>query len=72
MVDLFHTDERDPARVINSSYLDLGPLYGHNLDQQKKVRTFKDGELYPDAFSEIRILGQPPGEIINSAGVCKD
>jgi hypothetical protein len=36
-------------------------LYGHNEAQQAAVRTFKDGALKPDAFSEPRLLGQPPG-----------
>jgi hypothetical protein len=47
--------------VKNSSYLDLGPLYGHNKEQQDRVRTFNDGLLKKDAFSESRLLGQPPG-----------
>lgn len=45
----------------NSSYLDLSPLYGSNEVQQAAVRTFRDGLLKPDAFSEIRLLGMPPG-----------
>lgn len=44
-----------------SSYLDLAPLYGKNLDEQKLMRTFKDGLLKPDCFSSKRILGLPPG-----------
>ncbi|KAL4910014.1 hypothetical protein BDW74DRAFT_165275 [Aspergillus multicolor] len=32
--DLFCTDENDPNRVKNSSYLDLGPLYGHSRGEQ--------------------------------------
>ncbi|EAW25699.1 peroxidase/cytochrome P450 family protein [Aspergillus fischeri NRRL 181] len=59
--DLFHTDECDGTKVKNSSYLDLGPLYGHNQDQQNKVRTFTDGLLEPDTFAEKRLLTQPPG-----------
>lgn len=58
--DLFRTNDRDPNKVASSSYLDLGPLYGHNEDQQKTVRTYKDGKLKPDAFTELRLLGQPP------------
>ncbi|GME49944.1 Fatty acid oxygenase [Neofusicoccum parvum] len=27
----------------------------------ESVRTYKDGRLKPDAFSDVRILGQPPG-----------
>ncbi|KAK9319208.1 fatty acid oxygenase, partial [Lipomyces orientalis] len=59
--DLFRTSDEDPNKVNNSSYLDLGPLYGHNNEQQSLVRTFKDGLLKPDTFSEIRVLGFPPG-----------
>ncbi|RDW90314.1 peroxidase/cytochrome P450 family protein [Aspergillus mulundensis] len=59
--DLFCTDENDRTRVKNSSYLDLGPLYGHSQDEQTQVRTFTDGLLKPDTFSEKRLLSQPPG-----------
>jgi hypothetical protein len=59
--DCFHTDERDSAKVKTSSYLDLAPLYGSSEDDQKKIRTFKNGLLKPDTFSENRILGFPPG-----------
>jgi hypothetical protein len=60
-IDIFHTDEQDFTRLKSSSYLDLGPLYGHNEEQQKLVRTFKDGLLKKDTFAESRLLGQPPG-----------
>lgn len=46
---------------MTSSYLDLGPLYGNNQDEQNAVRTFKDGKLKPDCFSAKRVLGFPPG-----------
>lgn len=59
--DIFRTDDVDPNKVASSSYLDLGPLYGHNQAMQDTVRTFKDGKLKPDTFAEPRILGQPPG-----------
>ena len=59
--DIFHTDPRDPSKVKTSSYLDLAPLYGSSDEELAKVRTFKDGLLKPDAFSENRILGFPPG-----------
>jgi hypothetical protein len=44
-----------------SSYLDLSPLYGNNIQEQEAVRTMKDGMLKPDTFSEHRLLGFPPG-----------
>jgi hypothetical protein len=59
--DCFHTDERDSSKVKTSSYLDLAPLYGSSIEDQKRIRTFKDGLLKPDTFSEKRILGFPPG-----------
>ncbi|KAJ5662754.1 Psi-producing oxygenase A [Penicillium macrosclerotiorum] len=59
--DLFQTDPRDSTISLTSSYLDLGPLYGNNQDEQNAVRTFKDGKLKPDCFSAKRILGFPPG-----------
>lgn len=36
-------------------------MYGNSLEQQKGVRTFKDGLLKKDVFAESRLLGQPPG-----------
>jgi hypothetical protein len=60
-VDLFKTDPTNPTMNQTSSYLDLGPLYGTNDDDQKAVRAFKDGLLKPDTFSEYRVLGFPPG-----------
>lgn len=59
--DIFNTDLKDKTKVKCSSYLDLGPLYGHNQDEQDKVRTFEDGMLKKDTFAEWRLLGQPPG-----------
>ncbi|OJD23672.1 hypothetical protein ACJ73_04972, partial [Blastomyces percursus] len=59
--DLFRTDSGDYTRSLASSYLDLAPLYGSNQEEQNTVRSFKDGKLKPDCFSETRILGFPPG-----------
>ena len=59
--DVFHTDSRDPSKVKTSSYLDLAPLYGSSIEDQTKIRTFKDGLLKPDTFSQNRVLGFPPG-----------
>src|SRR5947209_12082040 len=60
-LDLFHTNRNNPDIVDSSSYLDLGPLYGHNKPMQDSVRTFKDGKLKPDTFAEDRLLAFPPG-----------
>ncbi|KAI1960198.1 hypothetical protein LOZ58_003917 [Ophidiomyces ophidiicola] len=58
--DLFQTDHRDPNISQTSSYLDLSTLYGDNQEDQNQIRTFKDGKLKPDSFSEPRLLALPP------------
>ena len=60
-LDLFITSSTDSNINEATSYLDLGPLYGSNEKDQNLVRTFKDGTLKPDTFSEKRVLGFPPG-----------
>ncbi|KAL1969515.1 hypothetical protein VTN77DRAFT_8953 [Rasamsonia byssochlamydoides] len=59
--DLFRTDRTDFSKSLTSSYLDLAPLYGSNQEEQNAVRTFKDGKLKADCFSDKRALGFPPG-----------
>ncbi|KAL8697104.1 MAG: hypothetical protein Q9224_002465, partial [Gallowayella concinna] len=59
--DLFQTDHRDFSNSQTSSYLDLSILYGDTEEDQNAIRTFKDGKLKPDCFSESRLLGFPPG-----------
>lgn len=59
--DIFRTDGSDFSLSQTSSYLDLAPLYGSNQEEQNSIRTFKDGKLKKDCFSERRILGLPPG-----------
>ena len=66
MLDIFRTDEEDHNKLKNSSYLDLSPLYGSSDDPKSDacvahVRTFKDGMLKPDTFSETRAYALPPG-----------
>ncbi|KUJ09947.1 linoleate diol synthase [Mollisia scopiformis] len=59
--DIFQTDSKDFNINTTSSYLDLSPLYGRNLEEQRIMRTFKDGLLEPDCFSSKRLLGLPSG-----------
>jgi cytochrome P450 len=59
--DLFRTNHDDYTISDTSSYLDLAPLYGSDQDEQNTMRTFKDGKIYPDCFSEVRLLMFPPG-----------
>ncbi|KJA20426.1 hypothetical protein HYPSUDRAFT_166972 [Hypholoma sublateritium FD-334 SS-4] len=59
---LFRTDLQNMYMNNASSYLDLSPLYGDNQAQQDKVRDRAQGRglLYPDTFSEDRLLFLPP------------
>lgn len=59
--DCFRTSHEDYSMSLTSSYLDLAPLYGSNQDEQDQIRTFKDGKIKPDSFSEKRLLAFPPG-----------
>ncbi|KAI0059711.1 linoleate diol synthase [Artomyces pyxidatus] len=58
---VFRTSHKDVSINETSSYIDLAPLYGHNADAQNKVRV-RDGRgfLFPDTFSEDRLLLLPP------------
>jgi len=59
---LFRTDPQDITINNASSYLDLSPIYGDNQAAQDKVRDKASGRglLYPDTFSEERLLFLPP------------
>ncbi|TFK61199.1 heme peroxidase [Pluteus cervinus] len=59
---LFRTDYHDINVNNTSSYLDLSPLYGYNQAAQDQVRDKESGRglLYPDTFSEERLLFLPP------------
>ena len=59
--DCFKTNGHDYNISDTSSYLDLEPLYGGDWKHQKLMRTFKDGKIKPDCFSESRLLQFPPG-----------
>ena len=58
-IDLFQSDHHDINISKTSSYLDLSTLYGDTQKDQDKIRTFRDGKLKPDCFSEKRLLGFP-------------
>lgn len=59
--DCFRTDRNNYWNSKTSSYLDLAPLYGSNKEEQELMRTHKDGKIWPDCFSEKRLLNFPPG-----------
>ncbi|KAJ6487073.1 heme peroxidase [Mycena vitilis] len=59
---LFRSDLSDWNVNATSSYLDLSPLYGINQATQDLVRNKAEGRglLYPDSFSEERLIFLPP------------
>jgi linoleate 10R-lipoxygenase len=57
--DIFQTDYKNPNVNKTSGYLDLSILYGDVQEEQNLVRTFKDGKLKPDSFSEPRLQAFP-------------
>ncbi|KAF8957351.1 heme peroxidase [Flammula alnicola] len=59
---LFRTDLANNYINKASSYLDLSPLYGDNQASLDKVRDKAQGRglLFPDTFSEDRLLFLPP------------
>jgi hypothetical protein len=62
--DVFRTNRQDANISDTSSYLDLSPLYGKNLEEMKEIRTFADGRIKPDTFAEKRLIGLPPGNCV--------
>ncbi|KAL3448255.1 heme peroxidase [Aspergillus insuetus] len=57
--DIFQTDPAHPEKNRTSSYLDLSILYGDNQAEQDQMRTFADGMIKPDSFSEPRLHALP-------------
>ncbi|KAL3493260.1 hypothetical protein BJX62DRAFT_223926 [Aspergillus germanicus] len=57
--DIFQTDPAHPEKNRTSSYLDLSILYGDNQAEQDQMRTFADGLIKPDSFSEPRLHALP-------------
>lgn len=57
--DIFQTDFSNQNISKTSAYLDLSILYGHVQEEQDMMRTFKDGKLKPDCFSEKRLQALP-------------
>jgi len=47
--------------ISNLVLLGSAPLYGNSQGEQDLTRTFEDGKLKPDCFSEKRLLSFPPG-----------
>lgn len=61
--ECFQTSRKDPWINETSSYVDLSTLYGNTENEQKRVRTYKNGYIYPDSIASERIMLMPPGVI---------
>ncbi|KAF1846022.1 uncharacterized protein K460DRAFT_386393 [Cucurbitaria berberidis CBS 394.84] len=61
--ECFQTSRTDPWVNETSSYVDLSTLYGNTENEQKRVRTYHNGEIYPDSIASERIMMMPPGVV---------
>ena len=43
--------------------MDLSTLYGNTEKEQTRVRTYRDGLIYPDSIASERIMMMPPGVV---------
>lgn len=61
--ECFQTSRKDPWINETSSYVDLSTLYGNTEKEQKRVRTYENGGIYPDVIASERIMMMPPGVV---------
>jgi hypothetical protein len=61
--ECFQTSRKDAWINETSSYVDLSTLYGNTEKEQPRVRTYKNGLIYPDSIASERIMMMPPGVI---------
>ncbi|KAJ3150057.1 hypothetical protein HDU86_006781 [Geranomyces michiganensis] len=61
--ELFQSNTHKPYINNTSSYVDLSTLYGNNAEEQKRVRTFENGRIYPDTIASDRLIQMPPGVV---------
>jgi hypothetical protein len=61
--ECFQTSRTDAWINETSSYVDLSTLYGNTEKEQKRVRTYENGRLFPDSVASERIMMMPPGVI---------
>jgi hypothetical protein len=61
--EIFQTSRTDPWINETSSYVDLSTLYGNTDNEQQRVRTYKDGLIFPDSIASERIMMMPPGVV---------
>jgi hypothetical protein len=61
--ECFQTSRENPFINETSSYVDLSTLYGNTEKEQKRVRTYNNGLIFPDSIASERIMMMPPGVI---------
>lgn len=61
--ECFQTSRTDPWINETSSYVDLSTLYGNTEKEQKRVRTYQQGRIFPDSIASERIMLMPPGVV---------
>ncbi|KAK4998994.1 hypothetical protein LTR66_001873 [Elasticomyces elasticus] len=61
--ECFQTSRTDPWINETSSYVDLSTLYGNADKEQKRVRTYTNGRIFPDSIASERIMMMPPGVV---------
>ena len=61
--ECFQTSRADPWVNETSSYVDLSTLYGNTEKEQRRVRTYQNGLIFPDSIASERIMMMPPGVI---------
>jgi hypothetical protein len=61
--ECFQTSRTNPWINETSSYVDLSTLYGNNAEEQKRVRTYENGLIYPDSIASERIMMMPSGVV---------
>lgn len=59
--ECFQTNREHQWINETSSYVDLSTLYGNTGEEQKRVRTYQNGTIYPDSIASERIMMMPPG-----------
>jgi hypothetical protein len=61
--ECFQTSRTDPWINETSSYVDLSTIYGNTEKEQKRVRTYENGRIFPDSIASERIMMMPPGVV---------
>ncbi|TVY47189.1 Psi-producing oxygenase A [Lachnellula occidentalis] len=61
--ECFQTSRKDPWVNETSSYVDLSTIYGNTEVEQKRVRSYVNGKIFPDSIASERIMMMPPGVV---------